>query len=96
MFLVRFIIISVDCLCIFQPPRPMGHSPYIANATPRNTYGTRQGRRINTIISLDKIMSQKGVKPPPPLLCFVASRGCFSLLSYFKTPPLCFATQNIG
>ena len=41
-------------------------------------------------------MSQKGVKPPPPLLCFVASRGCFSLLSYFKTPPLCFASQNIG
>ncbi len=39
-------------------------------------------------------MSQKGVKPPPPLLCFVASRGCFSLLSYFKTPPLCFATQK--
>ena len=83
-------------MVFFNPSITTYHLLYMANATPRNTYGTRQGRRINTIISLDKIMSQKGVKPPPPLLCFVASRGCFSLLSYFKTPPLCFATQNIG
>jgi len=70
--------------------------PYISvRKYPVVLRGTARAKDKYIIISLDKIMSQKGVKTPP-LLCSVASRGCFSLLSYFKTPPLCFATQNIG
>lgn len=88
MMMVRSIVRG-DCPCIFQPLSSetvvSSVSPLLLRYTPQ-CYGARQGRRINTIISLDKIMLQKGVKPPP-LLCSVASRGCFSLLNYLKLLP---------
>ena len=42
--------------------------PYIANATPRNATEHGKGEGEMQSFSFDKIMWQKGIKPPP--LCF--------------------------
>ena len=61
-------------------PSPDGHSPYTATR--------HRGRGLKVSLQIFET---------PPLPCPVALWGIsVSLSNTFKTPPLCFVTQNIG